>query len=59
MVFACRRCARSPNLEGAAAPVGVAEDLGADLATTDELDVEFGEAVDVDLAEGSGGEVDA
>ena len=53
MVFACRRCARSPSLEG------TGEELGADLATTDELGVELGDAVDVDLAEGSDGEVGA
>ena len=59
MVFACRRCARSPSLEGVAAPVGVEEELGADLAATDELDVQLGDAVDVDLAEEPGSEVDA
>ena len=58
MVFACRRCARAPSLEGAAAPVGVEEELGADLVAIDELDVELGDAVDVDIAEEPGGEVD-
>ena len=53
MVFACRRRARSLGLERAG------EELGADLAATDELDVELGGAVDVDLVEGSGGEVGA
>ena len=59
MVFACRRCTHSPSLEEAAAPVGVEEELGADLAATDELDVELGDAVDVGLAEESGDEADA
>ena len=53
MVFACRRCPRSPSLKGAG------EELGADLATTDELDVELGDAIDADLAERSSGEVGA
>ena len=43
MVFACRRRARSPDLDGAA------EELGADFATTDELDVGLGGAIDEDL----------
>ena len=58
MAFACRRCARSPSLEEAAAPVGVEEELGADLAATDELDVELGDAIDVGLAEESGDQAD-
>ena len=53
MVFACRRCARSPSLEGAG------EELGADLAATDELDIELGDTVGIDLAKGAGGEVGA
>ena len=59
MVFACRRCARSPSLEGAVAPVGVEEELGADLATTDELDVELSDEVDADPVDESGDVVDA
>ena len=59
MVFACRRCARSPNLEGAAASVGVEEELGADLAATDELDVELSDEADADLVDELGGEVGA
>ena len=39
MVFARRRLARSPNLAEAG------EELGADLAATDELDVELGDAI--------------
>ena len=45
MVFACRRRACSPGLDGAG------EELGADLAATDELDVELDDAMDADLAE--------
>ena len=47
MVFACRRRARSLGLDGAG------EELGADLAATDELDVELDDAIDVDLSERS------
>ena len=46
MGFACRRRARSPSLDEAAAPVGVEEEeIGADLAATDGLDVDLGEEV--------------
>ena len=44
MVFACRRRARSPSLDGAG------EELGADLAAIDELNIELGDAIDEDLA---------
>ena len=53
MIFACRRRARSPDLDEAG------EQLGADLAATDELDVGLGDRVVMDLAERSGGEVGA
>ena len=44
MAFACRWRARSPILDEAAALVGVEEEeLGADLAATDGLDVDLGE----------------
>ena len=44
MVFACLRRARSPDLDRAG------EELGADLAATDELNVELDDAMDEDLA---------
>ena len=44
MVFACRRRARSPDLDGAG------EELGADLAAAEELAVELDDATDEDLA---------
>ena len=48
MVFACRRRARSPDLDG------TEEGLVVDLASTEELDVERDEATIQDLARRSG-----
>ena len=53
MVSACRRRARTPDLDEAG------EQLEVDLAATDELDVVLGNGVVVDLAERSSGEVGA